>query len=474
MQRNESNGGSPESAPDGEGSGRKRNWFARHKITAIVLSVLLVGLLAGGIFICSAINDPLRVLQNRTATSAPEATEEATAVPATAEDTALPGVTAADEVIPTEEPPPEFYSKDSVNFLILGTDMNAVRLKTATTCRTDCVMLASVNVKQKTAAIISMPRDTYLRIYDDKNKWVNTGRINRVFFEFGGGLKEKGPSYAINTVSQFLAKGKLPIDHYVVFNMDLVANLVDAVGGVDVTVRGLRSDTATVNDVTFYNNTLMHMDGYTAITYARDRHNTSGGDQGRVTHQQDVLIATLKALKDKGNIIKAIPELFTTYQNDIATDIQGLDEIIALAWVAKDMELSSIKQYRLTGSYFTPAGSSYVVADQIKKQEIVQEVFGIPNTADSTWTYSYLQGQIDKVREAGQVVVNSAKALLNDPGASAYPTEVKNLNNAIKKWQAAANNNDRSGMESALKDVKACYNALKAKIESSPAPTEDP
>lgn len=471
MQSNVSGGG-PESAPGGEGKAGKRSWFSRHRIAAITLSVLLAGLLAGGIFVYSAVSDPLKVLQNRRATPTPSATEAAAPTPD--EGAPLPGVTAAGESLPTEEPPPEFYSKDSVNFLILGTDMNAKRLKTATTFRTDCVMLVSIDVKQKTAALISMPRDTYVKIYNEKNKRVSAGRINQVFFQYGGGFEEHGAAYAMNTVSQFLAKGKLPIDHYVLFNMDLVKNLVDAVGGVDVYVKGLRDDVVEIknHNLTLYNNTLMHMDGHTAITYARDRHNTSGGDQGRVTHQQDVMIATLKALKDKGNIIKAMPELFTTYRDEIVTDIQGLDEIIALAWIAKDMELSSIKKYKLSGAYYSPGGASYILADQEKKQKVVLEVFGIPDTADSMWTFLYLQGQIDKVREAGQVFINSAKALLEAPGASAYPAEVKKLKNAIKKWEAAADNNDRNGMESALKDVKACHSALKAKVEATPPPTE--
>jgi LCP family protein required for cell wall assembly len=329
-------------------------------------------------------------------------------------------------------------------------------------------MIVSINVPNKTASIISIPRDTYVKIYNDKNKLTKSrNRINAAF-GYGGGLasEDKAFLYAENTVNQFLAQGRIPIDGYVLFDMDFVSSLIDAVGGVDVPVNNLWHDTETfktdvgIGTITLQNNTTMHMSGKQALAYARDRDHTRGGDQGRVKHQQDVIIALLKNLQSKGNVVKAIPDLFTQFQKDLYTSFNDLNQIAALAGIAQGMKMENVTQYVVTGQGFGVGGASMVVADQTNKAQIVQTVFGLANAADNSWTVGRLQGEINAQLNAGKAIVNTANSFLSNYAGYYSDDEVAALRAAIGEFNAAVSKNDTDAAADAQQDVQDAYNAI--------------
>lgn len=471
------NGASPDSPEQGGrerqrgrsagGDSRRPNWFVRHKILTAILGIVVVGGVILGVSVANALNDPLKVLKNRTPEPPPQ-TQQSTTGSSTPADTVSP--TDGQTVAPTatEQPIDKSILNDSVNFLILGTDSSASRVNLGMNARTDCIMLLSINVVTNKASLISIPRDTYVKIYSAKTppKVYAKNRINAAF-TFGGGLKKNGITFAMNTVNQFLSGGKIPIDHYVLFNMDLVRKLIDKVGGVDVMVTNLSDDTITTETgFTFTNNTNMHMAGAMALAYARDRHHTKGGDQNRVGHQQDVMVALLKKLQDKGTILKLIPQLYSLFQSDITTDLTDPMQILALAAVAKDMNISNVKQYTVSGTGFEVNGGSMLVADQDKKAQIIEEVFGISGTADKSWTKSRLQGEIMALLNASKSAVNAAKSFLSGNQGYYTDAEAADLNAAIADWNAAAGRNDTDGCDDAAQDVQTQLDVLKNLVQT--------
>lgn len=453
--------------PGSPSNAQRRGWIARHRVLSVCILAVLAGGLVFGIVIANALSDPTRVLQNRTT---PPAGSDAAPPTAGAND---PGSPTGSDPAETEMAPPDYsFSADLVNILVLGTDANAQRVKEGMNARTDCIMLISINVRTKTAALISIPRDTYVKIYSEKNRVNAKNRINAAF-TFGGGLKKNGIPFAMNTVSQFLSNGQIPIDHYVLFDMDLVKDLIDAVGGVDVDVEF----DATIKGMTFKKG-MMHLNGKEALTYARDRHNSSGGDMGRAKHQQDVVIALVKKLKDAGNIVTKIPELYTAFAENIATSLTDPTQLLALAWIAKDMDLSSIRQHTIKGDVHTIKGS-IVIANQNEKRSVVEEVFGISVPIDSSWTWSSLKAEIEAMENAGQGIVSKAQSLLNDNKDYYSATEAQALKNAIADWQKAAKENNTGAMAEAQQEVQMQYTALKALIDdrkgsATNPPTEGP
>lgn len=265
-------------------------------------------------------------------------------------------------------------SKDIINFLILGTDVNAERHQAGMTGRTDCMMLTSVNMKTKTLSLVSIPRDTYVMVYDENNTALKRDRINAAY-QIGGGLQKHGIEYAVNTVTQYLG-GAVPIHYYALFDMDLAKELVDSVGGVTVDV----DISADVGDVHLTPGR-KKLNGTEALVYARDRHNTGDGDIGRVGHQQQILIALLKDLQSKEDITAKIPELFNALSGKIATNLDSMQEIASLALTAGKIDAASVKQYTFGGAFQTADHMNVLVSDPEKKEEIVREVFGVNITA---------------------------------------------------------------------------------------------
>lgn len=437
---------------DEPGRGRQPNWFLRHKVFSVCALVVLLAGIAGFAYFARAIFNPGSVLVNRP--SAAPGSGQSSGSGQNAQGGQQPNYT---------------FPTDVVNILILGTDADAGRIQAGMNARTDCIMLASINTTTKQVSLISIPRDTYVKIYDQNNQYVDQNRINSAF-AYGGGLKKNGVAYAMNTVKQFFG-GNIPIDHYVLFDMDLVKSLVNAVGGVTVNV-----DIDVTVDSIHLKPGVQKLNGTKALIYARDRHNTPGGDFGRVGHQQQVMIALLKELQNKGNIVKSIPALYSSLSTNVSTDPElGLLQVTALAWIAKDVNVGSLKQYTVTGECLTISGASIVVADQSVKQRIMKEVFGIDYQIRQDETYDHLKGQITKVLNAGKGIINTAQKLLDNNKQYYTADEARALRNAIADWQAASKKNDSGGMADAQQDVQTEYDILKKTIdERKAAPTATP
>jgi len=169
------------------------------------------------------------------------------------------------------------------NILLLGTgdkDWEGVDL-------TDTIMVVSFSTRNNEAALISIPRDFYVKI--DKHGW---GKINAAYVygensNYPGG----GPALISKTVSELL---DIPIHYYVKIDFTAFKEAIDAVDGIEITPReSLYDPYFPGGTVYFKGGKTYFMDGETALNYARSRKTTS--DFSRAKRQQEVLIA----LKDK-------------------------------------------------------------------------------------------------------------------------------------------------------------------------------
>ncbi len=464
-------GASPEAA------GRRRpahtrgggNWFKQHKILTSLLVFLVLAVGVGAAIALPILTDPGNVLTNRDNGGLLGSLKGAV--------TAQPGATAgaATGVSITPQPAMANFPKEIVNFLILGTDADSQRVKNGMNARTDCIIVASVNTTTKKVSLVSIPRDTYVMIYDEKGEKVSRNKINAAF-SFGGGLKKDGIAYAVNTVIQYLG-GAIPIDHYVLFDMDLVKNLIDDVGGVTVDV----DISVSVKSVgVSLKPGKQKLNGIQALTYARDRHNTKGGDIGRGGHQQQVMIALLKELQNKGNIVTKIPELYNSFAGNVTTNPElGVMQIAALAVIAKDVDVSSVKQYTMGGQNGSINGASIVVTDQQKKQEIIKEVFGVDYKILQSETYESMKKEAGNTTTSSSDIISRANSLLKNNKKYYSADDAEALKNAITAYQAAQKANDSDAMAEALETVRTEYDILsnlikknKADASATPKPTD--
>jgi LCP family protein required for cell wall assembly len=139
--------------------------------------------------------------------------------------------------------------------------------------RTDTIMLLHVPDGGGPTVLISVPRDSYVSIPGHGKNKINAA------FAFGG------PTLLVRTVEQ--ATG-LRIDSYVETGLGGYAQLVDAIGGIDVCVkRAIKDSKAHIN----VKAGCQSFDGATALGYARARYSDPRGDLGRVERQRQVLAA---------------------------------------------------------------------------------------------------------------------------------------------------------------------------------------
>lgn len=312
----------------------------------ILLSALAV-LLAAGAAIALAfygrINDPARLF-------APTPTPFSTPAP-TAAHTASPTPAATAAPTPTPVPTPgveEYLSPWAdadfmharANILLLGIDESAER-ESWGSYRTDTMMLVTVDFETNEVTMLSIPRDCYVKIYNDAGEIDDPARpmekINEAFSR-GGGAKKKGFAYACATVSKLL---DVPVQYYVCVNMPLVKDVVNAVGGVDYDM-----DVDFVMNGRAYQKGLQHMDGQAVLDYCRLRKDSS--DLVRVDRQQRMIACVFDAMR-RTDQIRNIPAIYQSLQDNIETDLT-FEQIASLALLGSRMDMEKLYRHTVPAS----------------------------------------------------------------------------------------------------------------------------
>src|SRR6266850_2521269 len=203
-----------------------------------------------------------------------------------------------------EQEAPSWSGNDRLNILVMGVD---TRETDPATRNTDTMLVLSLDPVNKTAAMLSIPRDVYI----DKPGTFQ-GKINSAY-AFGG------PNLARRLVDDLLG---IRIHTYVLVNFEAFNKIVDGVGGVVVDAkRPVRDEyyptpdygIERVNIVT--GPQLMH--GDLALKYARSRHDTN--DYSRARRQQEV-IGALRTRLTQADALRTLPSLIDTVGTTLETD----------------------------------------------------------------------------------------------------------------------------------------------------------
>ena len=203
----------------------------------------------------------------------------------------------------------ERKSDDYYTVLILGRD-------TGGGGNTDTMLLASYDVTNQKATVMSIPRDTMVNV-----SW-DIKRINSVYNWYGGG--EKGIQNLYKEISQLV--GFEP-DYQVIVEWEAVGQIVDAMGGVWFDVpRDMNYDDP-YQDLSIHQEKgyrlLSGDDAMQVLRYRHDNDMSYGypdGDLGRIKTQQAFLSAMVEQLLQIKNITK-INQFIEVFQNNVETDL---------------------------------------------------------------------------------------------------------------------------------------------------------
>lgn len=248
-------------------------------------------------------------------------------------------------------------AKDKTTIMILGVDERGDDVG-----RSDTLMIATLDPKKNQAALLSIPRDTRVKI-----KGNGFDKINAAYAYGGHKLTQ-------NTIENFLG---VPMDHYVLINVKAFQRIIDAIGGIDIDVEkrmyyedpwdddgGLLIDLRPGQQ---------HMDGKTAITYVRYR--DEEGDIGRIERQQKFM----KAIMDKiasPSIIPQIPAIIKEVSNSVKTDL-SIREMIEFAGSLRESQKNGLKTEMVPGRPLYIEGISYWIPDITKLRNTLADTLGI-------------------------------------------------------------------------------------------------
>lgn len=224
--------------------------------------------------------------------------------------------------------------------------------------RSDCIIIASINEKTKDLRLLSVYRDTYVQI-----EGYGLDKITHAY-SYG-----EAP-LAIKTLNTNL---DLNITEFVTVNFDLVAEAVDALGGVEITIEnselqyinGYIDETSKAIGIESSNITKagkQTLDGVQAVAYSRIRY-TAGGDYKRTERMRDVIEAMFKKLKTKN--VGEINRLMDIILPKVYTNISS-SSIIAM--------IPDILKYNVTQSIGWPYNTKGITLDRW---------YGIPVTLES-------------------------------------------------------------------------------------------
>ncbi|MCI8344429.1 MAG: LCP family protein [Clostridia bacterium] len=224
--------------------------------------------------------------------------------------------------------------------------------------RSDCIIIASINEKTKDVRLLSVYRDTYVQIEGHG--------LDKITHAYSYG---EAP-LAIKTLNTNL---DLNITEFVTVNFDLVAEAVDALGGVEITIEnselqyinGYIQGTSESTGIKSSNITKagkQTLDGVQAVAYSRIRY-TAGGDYKRAERMRDVLEAMIKKLKTKS--IGEINSLMDKILPKVYTNISS-SSIIAM--------VPDLLKYNVTESIGWPYDTKGITLDRW---------YGVPVTLES-------------------------------------------------------------------------------------------
>lgn len=322
-------------------NGKKKSWILRHKV-AVLVAVLLISLTGVVYFwgdsIISKITGGRSGLLDviRTAIS-------------------------SNKQLPRDK-------HDRTNILIFGTsgyDMNGTDgdHEHDGAQLTDSIMVLSVNEAGKDAAMINVPRDFY-------TDTCANNKINEVFWcaNLDNKNEEAGANALVKKVSDIFG---LQIHYYVHVNWVTLISIVDALGGITVTLDETIDDDMTNTHIRA--DEAVTLNGERALGLARARYGTEGGDFTRANSQQKILEAIKQRIAENGLDLIQIMQIATSLGDNLRTNAT-IEDMAAGARAMSSLPLSALHPLDLSAS-----GAGLFTTSDIRRVSYVVPTAGQSN-----------------------------------------------------------------------------------------------
>jgi len=264
---------------------------------------------------------------------------------------------------------PSLARKEPFTFLLVGVDAR----EGDTQSQSDTVILVYIDPSEKSAHLLSIPRDLYVTM----PAGLGQAKVADVY-AIGqarkyGDPKNSGVALVRDVIEQNF---RVRIDFFAQVDFNGFRKIVDTVGGVTVdNPYPVKDDEYPTEDYqftrVFFPAGIMHLSGEEALRYARTRHDDS--DYGRNARQQQVILA----VRQQGislDLLSQSTKLIDTLGDSVRTDFQS-DQWASLAKLGAEMRGNAITQFSLV-SYITNSNTSagfYSFVDWAKVGEYMKQ-----------------------------------------------------------------------------------------------------
>ncbi len=283
-----------------------------------------------------------------------------------------PGASAA-PAAPAAPTPAEFTGTERLNVLVMGLDVRA-GTRPSETLNTDTVIVLSLDPINKTASMVSIPRDLFVDLPGQGQDKINAA------YAIGG------PDLSRRAVEKLLG---IPIQSYAIVDFVAFTKILDTLGGVVVDVqRPIRDEAYPTADSGIERLSILPgpqlMDGSRALRFSRSRHDSN--DFSRAKRQQEVILA----LRDRivqGNMLFRLPAILEQVGTAVETNFDPAN-IVTVARFGSGLDPGAIRSEVLV-----PCGGAeprcelreqidengyFLFPDKAKVRDLVAEVFYDP------------------------------------------------------------------------------------------------
>lgn len=299
-------------------------------------------------------------------------------LPVGAQEDATP-VAENDQSIPEPMPLVDEGTDDIVNILLMGSATE----NPYNPGLSDSLLVVSLNRTVGAVSVVSIPRDLYVFVPGFGMQKINTA----YFYGETKGVEGGGIGLLRETMRYNLG---LNIDFYTRVTFTGFSQIIDAVGGIDITVdctiqdwklkqRDLDKQDPANWELFTLRAGRWHMDSELALWYVRSRRTSSDIDRGR--RQQDVLRALWRKLR-ASDWLNHLPEAWAALSASVTTDMT-LGDLLGMAPLALNIDTSSVSYYtfrqrREVRNGFSPAGQQVLLMQREAVAELMQTVVRPP------------------------------------------------------------------------------------------------
>ncbi|MFS0783705.1 LCP family protein [Bacillus sp. 1P06AnD] len=246
---------------------------------------------------------------------------------------------------------------DNMSILFIGVDDSDSRDYQDVT-RSDALLLATFNKKQKSVKLLSIPRDSYVYV-PDKGDYT---KINHAY-ALGGAQG------SIETVEKLL---DIPIDYYIRMNFYGLIDIVDSLGGIEVKVpyEMFEKDSTDKSRAIHLKKGLQTVNGEEALAFSRTRKQDNDMERGK--RQQQVIEAIVKKAASAQALTK-YTDIMESVGKNMKTNLTFSQMKSLVAFAVKNQGLQ-IDNLQLKGTDSKINGLYYYQLDQENVEEVSHEL----------------------------------------------------------------------------------------------------